>query len=790
MGIGDIKKLIKNPAAAHAATSGLPLAASMGALVGYGKLFNELDNYAPILNNPAFRFAAIVKLAGWTSIPVHVALQHAYSGGGASLAAKIGQAYKKELFLNGEKLASWGTAGRVATWFPRTTFGMGGGMLFANLGEYFFGDAIDKNLDGIPNEVAKMGFFFTEEIANVFTFGGFSKLLANGAAKKVFIPLAVMNGAGFTAQMMDYGISALIFGGREANYMNSVSFRAALTPHWADKLLLPVMGMGFKAHMVSGRGLGAVVDRMQDAAAYLGLIDEENKYYNIRSRIYEEDERNSKSYAEGIKGEFRVLLATEGLRDWNTAVWRSKISAGWLNDVDLGSFNHACNPNIQQAAKNIADIALLVTPSTEEIRKIFSKEVLGLEEDEQLPSGAAIIADGMEGEFLNWVGGKDVILNLRRRMLVLSLIDADLRRLQGSAISDDAELLGAGASAGFNLNDTAFFEEVERMISSARLADNHMQLRTLNDYLGHKMAVLGPAAIETAMAGKRNAYEALETNVRAKVAKDIAAQVVLEYPLYVETLALHSILSEMTDSNKYLAELSEFAAGAGMSIDDDIAELERDIKHELGRLSGRDEEPKRWFKALSTEAKQGADSLKTNIARQWVAAVILHSIDDRHSSEKFAELMQMEVNKFIFDEARGVAAAYRMLEKRASDGHGRLLRPPRRTRNDTQMSFVSCTSDPSRLERQELKEQIKESQEREYFKDHLSLSQAFTSGALTSDGHLGELEPLKRWFAKEAAKVIDEQIARLTEAAKSEPSNMAILARAIEILKIERASLE
>lgn len=786
MGTGDIKKLIKSPVAAQAATSGLPLAASMGALVGYGELFNKLDNYAPILNNPAFRFAAIVKLAGWTSIPIHVALEHAYSGGGASLATKIGQAYKKDLFLNGDKLLSWATAGKIATWFPRTTFGMGGGMLFANLGEYFFGDVIDKNLDGIPNEVAKMSFFFTEELANVFTFGGFSKLLANGAAKRVFTPLAVMNGAGFTAQMMDYGVSALIFGGREANYMNSVSFRTAQTPHWADKLLLPVMGLGFKAHMVSGRGLGAVVDRMQDAAAYLGLIDEENKYYNIRNRIYEEDERNSKGYAEGIKGEFRVLLATEGIRDWNTAVWRSKISAGWLNDVDLGSFNHACNPDIQQAAKSIAEIALLVTPSTEVIRKIFSKDVLGLEKDEQLSSGAAILANGMEDEFLNWLGGKDVILKLRRRMLVQSLIEADMRRLQGSATSDDTELLEVGARAGFNLNDAAFFEELERMLSAARLANDHMQLQALNDYLGHKVATLGPAAIETAMAGKRNVYSELEMNVRGQVAKDIAAEIVISYPLYIETLPLHPILSEMTVTNRYLAELSEFAAGAGMSIDDTAAlkRLEMDIKSELKKLTGRNEEPKHWFKASSLMAKRGADSLKTNIARQWVAAVILSSIDDGNASKKFAELMQMETNKFIFDEARGVAAAYRMLGDRASEVRGS-LKPSAATKS------TSCTADPSRLERQELNEQIKESQERENFKDHLSLSEAFTSGALTRDGHLGELEPLKKWFAKEAAKVIDEQIssyekriAEIKGAEKIDLTLLAILTKAIEILKI------
>lgn len=489
---GKVWFMNKRPAIENMMMRGIPLGVAIGSLFGLVEITDLLG-----IENPALRLAFIVKGAGLASMPAQILLDHVYrrailkmpfdtiavkemqvemEGGNALLKlslpskatpfSKIKQMLLSELAPAGATLAE--KAGRIVFWFPKVTFHMGEGVFFSNLAMYLWGGKDANGNDKVsPHamEWINLGAFFAREVGDALTGGAmkpgggyFSKLLNWTPVRTILEPLAMANGVFFTAQIYDYGALAMFNGKGRADYIESIAYRAyeqyPLPSSYRSFFNLTV-GEGTGAHLCSGRGFGALNDALDWIWVATGVKSEEMTCSHVRQQVWEDDLEMTAEAVPMIKEQMKAILLTAGSKEGMTSdemytLWAQRIDAGWFKQVDIDPVTKFKRQFIDPIiAKNIRAIGIIRTPIVDEMREVFSDELWDLKSDKETPVCTTIVEKPMANKFLEWIGGDADILKKRKQMFLAALVDADIKRVAGTATPTELKLLDLGVKAGF-----------------------------------------------------------------------------------------------------------------------------------------------------------------------------------------------------------------------------------------------------------------------------------------------------------------------------------------------------
>ncbi len=486
---GKVWFMNKRAAIENLMLKGVPLSVTMASLLGVSKLVHMAG-----INDPAVSFVLVIKGAEFAGLPVEVAMSHLYDrivlkrpfdrvlkrfvvrdaahrvAGEltAELPVKVGLGSKMSAALLRHVMPAGSSylakTWSVTTWPVRTLYGMGEGLVFANLYDAFLKDSVKEKLGGGIAEFGGFVAFFGKQIGDWLSGGYLSKGLGLPVIKQLLGGAAAFVGAGFTSFFLDsFVVDPIESGRKHANYMGTVSTRAAeelFKDNWFAKVLGFVAGKSVLGHLCSGRFLGVFVTLGDDMWVGLGNKTKYDTCEYARKSIKIQDILSMRDISVGLKNRFKGALVTGDIEDANVDIWKERVDEGWFEHVDISPVQATNSRLFEAKTFQWLEVAKLYdTDEADEIMSFLSDEFLGyknenVEEDEKrelarIPMDMTIIPNDKRGEFLNWLGGEQEILRERRKDLHIKLLLTDIRRVAGAATDEDLKLLELGSEAGF-----------------------------------------------------------------------------------------------------------------------------------------------------------------------------------------------------------------------------------------------------------------------------------------------------------------------------------------------------
>lgn len=591
---------------ANLKSKALPLAMMIGSLELLSLVADKVG-----MENPTLRFIFIIKGTHFIEMPFK-ALPPAVSAwkeAGKSFPVlkeawtkNIKMSLAKELVPAGSGF--WGKTISIASWLPCTLFHMGEGLLFSNLADALLSKKV-KSAFGKYGDSAvswmSLSFFFTREIGDFLLgssysaaaggmVGNMTRFLGLGPVKSVILPLAYINGAAFLMDSLKSGVAALVKGSDKASADSLVAYVAdnGNTSPVAEAYKT-ILGKTFTAHLSSGEALGAVVDQLQEAEVFFGLIDEKDTCKAMREEVLSDYALATSKVLAFNKSWFQEILAGAKMptgKDVDMpAIWKGRVDSGWFKDVDIEPFFNTGNGYLEKAElETLKTILKFPIPEAEVAREFFTDEFLDADFSKEMPEDLAIINEEMKDKFLSWLDGASAILDMRRQFFMYYFIEADIKQSAGVMSDDDIAMMDLGVKAGFVKikggkywieHDKAYYKFLGNVTTSTLLSGDKTAAKFFKYLAQTRLEQFMKAA-----SGKCEENEGCDIGA-------LAGDVLMLFPLIEEVNAeMFDVVSaaafKSAMKDKDVRGALEYAA------DEAIKRLEKDLKSKLGSAMAMD----------------------------------------------------------------------------------------------------------------------------------------------------------------------------------------------------------